>query len=112
MRVIRKTFAVVLVAVLAAAAVSAAGGNPQVGVPAEPLLVKGRIAYVERLGGFIIQGVDPVGEMRIVNPDPAVLRPLVDSTKVVRIKGRFTIGADHFRIEKIDDKAYPAAKAK
>lgn len=99
-------------ALLVAAAVAVAGGDPQSGggsLPAEPQIVKGKIAFVERLGGYIIQGVDPVGEMMIVNPNPAVLQPLAKSAQVVRIQGRFTIGADHFRIETIDGKPYRAA---
>ena len=104
-------------AVMMAAVAAEAGGNPQdrgaAGLPSDPQLVKGRIAYVEGLGGYIIQGADPVGEtMMIANQNPAVLQPLVKSARVVSIKGRYTVSADIFQIESIDGKPYRgAAKA-
>jgi hypothetical protein len=96
--------------IIAIASMVLAAGEPQgTFLPSEPQVVTGKIAYMERLGGFIIQGTDPVGEMMIVNPNPSVLKPLSDSGKLVRIKGLFTISADHFRIESIDGKRYQAA---
>ena len=82
------------------------GGN----LPTEPQLLKGNIAYMERLGGYYIRGIDPPGDVMIDNQNQATLQPLAKSGKVVQILGRFTVGADHLRIEKIDDKPYPVKK--
>jgi hypothetical protein len=101
--------AVVLIVVSIMAAAYAAGA-PQAqggGLPVEPQLIQGKIAYMERLGGYYIQGIDPPGEVMIDNPNQASLQPLAKNGKLVHILGRFTVGADHIKIEKIDGKPYP-----
>jgi hypothetical protein len=108
-------FAVTIVfALVAVAAVVLAGGvaHPKGGnLPTEQQLVEGKIAYMERLGGYYIKGVDPPGEVMIDNQNQTILQPLAKSGKVVQILGRFTVGADHLKIEKIDGKPYPVKKA-
>jgi hypothetical protein len=108
-------FAVTLVfAIVAVTAVVIAGGTAQSkggNLPTELQLVEGRIAFMERLGGYYIKGIDPPGDVMIDNQNQSTLQPLAKSGKVVQILGRFTIGADHLKIEKIDGKSYPVKKA-
>ena len=69
------------------------------------------IDYMERLGGYFIRGVEPTETLFIVNQNPAVLKKLKESGKVVTIQGHTTeAGADYFFIEKIDGKKYSAPK--
>jgi hypothetical protein len=69
------------------------------------------IDYMERLGGYFIRGVEPTETLFIVNQNPAVLKKLKESGKVVTIQGHTTeTGADYFFIEKIDGKKYSAPK--
>ena len=72
---------------------------------------KGIIDYMERLGEYFIRGVEPTETLFIVNQNPAVLKKLKESGKIVTIQGYTTkTGADYFFIEKIDGKKYSAAK--
>ena len=72
---------------------------------------KGIIDYMERLGEYFIRGVEPTETLFIVNQNPAVLKKLKESGKIVTIQGYTTkTGADYFFIEKIDGKKYSAPK--
>jgi len=74
--------------------------------------IKGKIGYMESLGGYYVQGEDPPSELFIVNKNQKVLKKLKNSGKTHTIKGYLTIGADHLMIEKIDGKKYSADKSK
>ncbi len=76
--------------------------------PEEPkLTVKGKIDYMERLGGYCVRGVEPGGEFFIVNPNAKVLKQLKESGKTVTIEARVAArGAEYLIIEKIDGKKY------
>ena len=78
---------------------------------AEKEIIKGTIDYNERLGGYFIRGVEPGGELFIVNQNPTVLKKLKESGKTLTIQGRTTeTGAEYFFIEKIDGKKYTVNK--
>jgi hypothetical protein len=101
--------AMTLLALILFATGAVAGGEPQAqsgSIPTGPQLVKGKIAYLDRLGGYYIEGIDPVGIIMIDNQDQVSLQPLVKSGKVVQVLGRFTVGVDNLKIEKIDGKPY------
>ena len=69
--------------------------------------VKGKINYAKSLGGYFVLGMEPGGELFIVNKDPKVLEELYKSKKVLTIEGRLTPrGAEYLFIEKIDGKDY------
>jgi hypothetical protein len=68
--------------------------------------VKGKIDYMENLGGYFFRGEDPYEVYFIVNQDPKLLKELMKSRKTVIIDGHYTIGADHLFIEKIDGQPY------
>ena len=70
------------------------------------VVVKGKIAHMERLGGYYVNCQDPPGDLMIENQNPALLEKLLKNGKTVTIKGRFRIGADFLFIEKIDGQAY------
>ena len=67
---------------------------------------KGKIGYMNTTQTYMIRGEDPPDEVFIVNENPKVLEELMKSGKTVTIEGHYTIGADHFFIEKIDGKPY------
>ncbi len=71
-----------------------------------PITVKGKIEYMERLGGYFVHGLEPGGELFIVNQDPKVLGDLMKSGKTLTIEGRIIRGAEYLFIEKIDGKPY------
>jgi hypothetical protein len=73
----------------------------------DPVVVKGKIAYMKQLGGYIVNGEDPAGEFMIVNQNPQVLEKLLKSAKNIKIDGRLR-GAEFLTIEKIDGKPYTA----
>jgi len=115
----RKKFAKVvvsslLVIVLSAGTCFAQGQAKAPAVAAEKPQTETRkcmIDYMERLGGYFIRGVEPTETLFIVNQNPAVLKKLKESGKVVTIQGHTTeTGADYFFIEKIDGKKYSAPK--
>ena len=68
--------------------------------------MKGKIGYMERSGGYYVMGENPPSEVFIVNQNKKVLEKLKLSGETVTIEGRFTIGADHLKIEKINGKKY------
>ena len=71
-----------------------------------PITVKGKIEYMERLGGYFVHGLEPGGELFIVNQDPKVLGDLVKSGKTLTIEGRIVRGAEYLFIDKIDGQPY------
>jgi len=75
----------------------------------QPVVVKGKIAYMKSLGGYFVNGEDPAGEFMIVNQDTKLLGVLLKSGKKVTINGRLR-GADFLFIEKLDGKKYSVKK--
>jgi hypothetical protein len=74
--------------------------------------IKGKIGYMERLGGYYVMGENPPSELFIVNQDKKVLEKLKKRGKTVTIEGYYTIGADHLMIEKINGKKYSGKASK
>ncbi len=74
--------------------------------------IKGKIGYMESLGGYYVVGEKPRSELFIVNKNEKVLEKLKKSGKTVTIKGHLTIGADHLMIDKINGKNYSIEKTK
>ena len=74
-------------------------------------VIKGKIAFGGSMG-YYIQGVDPGHEFMITNQNPALLKKLMKSKKVLTIEGHYDMGADRLFVEKIDGKPYKAAAAK
>ena len=108
---------IVLPALLVSLAVGTCFAQGQATTPAvaaekpETETRKGIIDYMERLGEYFIRGVEPTETLFIVNQNPAVLKKLKESGKIVTIQGYTTkTGADYFFIEKIDGKKYSAPK--
>ena len=73
-----------------------------------PMTVKGKIEFMERLGGYFVHAFEPGGEFFIMNQDPKVLEDLMKSGKTLTIEGRLdlTRGAEYMFIEKIDGQPY------
>ncbi len=71
-----------------------------------PFTVKGKIEYMERMGGYFVHGFEPGGELFIVNQDPKVLGNLMKGGKTLTIEGRIVRGAEYLFIEKIDGQPY------
>ena len=71
----------------------------------QPVVVKGKIAFMKNLGGYVVNGEDPFGEFMIVNQNVQLLGTLVKNGKKVAIEGRLR-GAEFLFIEKIDGKPY------
>ena len=70
------------------------------------MTVKGKIEYMERLGGYFVHGLEPGGELFIVNQNPKVLEGLMKGGKVLTIEGRIVRGAEYLFIDKIDGQPY------
>ena len=77
----------------------------------EPIVVKGKVALVERVDRYFVRGDDPPTELMVVNPNPKLLGQLSKSGKIATIQGRLAGGADLLFIEKIDGKPYRAEPA-
>ncbi len=76
-------------------------------VPEGPkITVKGKIGFMPNLGGYFVQGLEPGGELFIVNKNPQVLDGLFKNRKTVMIEGRIVRGAEYLFIEKIDGQPY------
>ncbi len=71
-----------------------------------PITVKGKIEYMERLGGYYVHGFEPGGEFFIVNQDSKLLDGLMKGGKILTIEGRIVRGAEYLYIDKIDGKPY------
>jgi hypothetical protein len=74
---------------------------------AQKIIVKGKIDYDERFGGYYIRGENPPSQLFIVNPDSKKLEELKKRDANVQIEGRLTMGADHINIDKINGQKYP-----
>jgi hypothetical protein len=83
---------------------------PQRWVSADPegprMTVKGTIEYNESLGGYFVHGLEPGGELFIVNQNPRVLDDLLKSGKTLIIEGRIVKGAEYLFIEKVNGQPY------
>ncbi len=80
------------------------GENP---IPEGPkITVKGKIGFMPQLGGYFVQGLEPGGEMIIVNKNPQVLEGLFRSRATVTVEGRIVRGAEYLFIERIDGQPY------
>jgi hypothetical protein len=74
--------------------------------PVPKTKVTGKIAFNQGLGGYYIKADNPPEEYMIKNPNPEVLKKLMESGKRVTIRGSFPGSADILFIERIDGKAY------
>jgi hypothetical protein len=110
-----------LLMVLSLAIAASAAGPAIAGGPAkvqslnpsemgQPVVVKGKIAFMQNLGGYTVNGEDPFGEFMIVNQDRQWLGTLLKNGKKVTIEGRLR-GAEFLFIEKIDGKPYSGKAA-
>jgi hypothetical protein len=72
--------------------------------------LKGKIAYVQRTGNYMVNGESPAEVYFIVNPDAKLLDTVIKAGKTVTIDGHLTIGADQLFIEKINGKKYTPAE--
>jgi hypothetical protein len=70
------------------------------------MTIKGKIDYNKSMGGYFVRGLEPGGELFIVNQDTKVLDDLMKSGKTLTIEGRIVRGAEYLFIEKIDGKKY------
>ena len=72
------------------------------------MTVKGKIDYMDRLGGYFVRSLEPGGEFFITNQDPKTLEGLFRSGKTLTIEGRINLalGAEYLFIEKIDGQPY------
>jgi hypothetical protein len=84
-------------------AVQPAAGASQEG---QSITVRGKIEFMEQLGGYYVNGEDPAGEFMITNQNSDVLGKLLKSGKTVTIEGRLPMGAELLFIETIDGKQY------
>lgn len=107
-RWVAPTIGILMILALAAAfactTVQPIAGTP--GLDGEKVTIQGKIAFMEKLGGYYIQSEGLSGEFIIDNPDPIFLGELFKSQKTLLIEGHYTIGAEHVFIEKIDGKSY------
>ena len=101
------------VVVLAASFGSAGGPAPEQSsaqaAKGQPVVVKGKLDYVQRVDRFFVRAEKPSTDLMVVNPDPKLLGQLSKSGKTVTIQGRLEGGADLLFIEKIDGKVYRGA---
>ncbi len=77
---------------------------PQAPQTLQKIIVQGKIAYMEAMGGYYIQGEKPHEVFTIANQNPKVLGRLAKSGKSVTIEAR-PMG-DLLTIEKLDGKKY------
>ena len=98
------TLSLFIVALVACSGPQKKGESP---APEGPkITVKGKISYMNTLGGYFVLGLEPGGELFIENKDPKVLEALYKSGKIVIIEGRIVRGAEYLFIEKIDGHPY------
>ncbi len=95
-----------LVAVMVAC--SSLGQKPSESTKPEgpPITIKGKIDFMQSLGGYFVHGEEPGGEFFIMNMNTKVLEDLYKSGKTVTIEGRIVRGAEYLLIEKIDGQPY------
>ena len=110
---------VVILSLMALATSFGFAGGPapkQTPVQAEkgqPVVVKGKVTYTERVDKYFVNGERPLTQLMVVNPNPKLLGQLSKNGKFVTIQGHLAGGADLLFIEKIDGKSYregPTAK--
>jgi hypothetical protein len=109
---------VILSIVVLAASIGFAGGPaPEQGssqvAKGEPVVVKGKLDFVQRVDRFFVRAEGPPADLMVVNPNKKALDQLSKSGKTLTIQGRLAGGADLLFIEKIDGKPYqgePASK--
>ena len=109
-RIIRITLILSIIALVAGVgcaqrAVQAQGGE-SVNAEGPKITLKGKIGFMNNLGGYFVLGLEPGGEMFIVNKNPRVLEELFKSRKIIMIEGRIVRGAEYLFIEKIDGQPY------
>ena len=71
-----------------------------------PITIKGKIEFMENLGGYFVLGEVPAREYIIVNENLKLMKELFKSGKTVTIEGRIVRGAEYLFIEKIDGQPY------
>jgi hypothetical protein len=69
------------------------------------IVLKGKVGFMQMLGGYFIKGEDPPGEFMIVNKNDKVFEKLMKSQKTIKIEGTLR-GAEWVIVEKIDGKKY------
>ena len=82
--------------------------NP--GTTGQPVVVKGKVAFMKNLGGYIVNGEEPFGEFMIVNQNAQRLGALLKDGKTITIEGKLR-GAEFLFIDKIDGKPYSGKTA-
>ncbi len=70
------------------------------------ITIKGKIDFMQNLGGYFVRGEQPGGEFFIMNQNPQTLEGLLKGGKTVMIEGRIVRGAEYLFIEKIDGQPY------
>jgi hypothetical protein len=81
----------------------------QTGGTHEGITVVGTIVYTERTATYVLKGKKPPEEFMIYNPDPTVLKPLVENRTQVTVEGHTQYGVDYLVIHKINGTPYPSA---
>ncbi len=71
------------------------------------IVLKGKVDYMQMLGGYYIKGENPPGEFMILNKNDKVFDKLMKSKKTIKIEGTLK-GADWVTVEKINGKKYKA----
>ena len=71
-----------------------------------PVLIIGRIEFLQSEGGYFIRGDHPVGVFRIENQNPQVLEKFSKIHANVKIEGHRNPGTNLLFIEKIDGQPY------
>jgi len=88
----------------------AGGPAPEQGsakaVKGQPVVVKGKVAFVEKVNQYFVRGENPPTDLIVLNPNQKFLGQLSKSGKIVTIQGRLEGGADLLFIEKVDGKPY------
>ena len=114
----KKTLSMVVILSVVALATSfgfAGGPAPEQGsaksVKGQPIVVKGKVTFVESVNQYFVRGDETPGEYIIVNTNSKFLKQLSKSGKIVTIQGRLSGGADLLFIEKIDGKPYREEQA-
>jgi hypothetical protein len=115
----KKKISVLMLCIMLAACLAGTGfAKDQIATPVatpqmeqgQQIVVKGKVSFAQRLGGYFINGRDPAGEFMIVNQNQALLKGLLKSKKNVTIDGHLR-GADFLFIEKINGRPYKGTPA-
>jgi hypothetical protein len=76
------------------------------GLNGQPVVLEGKVVYIEPLAGYYVQSQNQPGSLMIENQNPALLEKMMKKGETLTINGRFRMGADILSIEKIDGQAY------